>query len=228
MRRRHSDAHEERSWLDQRGAEVDGGAQSVAAEAEETSDPVEIIQRGAHGGLTIATAESLTAGSLAARLADVPGASAVLLGGVVAYCNEVKHHLLAVDAELLESRGAVDPAVAAAMARGAAAATGADIGIATTGVAGPAPHEGKDVGTVYLGLACSDEAVQRLGLRLPDDCVEDLEYASDGEGAPWSAGSLLLNLDGDRAGIREASVEGALKLIDDFLHTEPSGIGEPR
>lgn len=200
----------------------------MAAEAEETSDPVELIQRGAHRGLTLATAESLTAGSLAARLADVPGASAVLLGGVVAYCSEVKHHLLAVDAELLESQGAVDPAVAAAMARGAAAATGADIGISTTGVAGPEPHEGKAVGTVYLGLACRREAVQRLGLALPEDCVEDLERASDGEGASWSAGSLLLNLDGDRSGIREASVEGALKLLDDFLHTEPSGIGEPR
>ena len=216
------------NWLDEHGAEVHGGAQAVAAEAEETSDPVEIIQRGAHRGLTVAIAESLTAGSLAARLADVPGASAVLLGGVVAYCNEVKHHLLDVDAELLETHGAVDPAVAAAMARGAAVATGADIGISTTGVAGPEPHQGKDVGTVYLGLACRDEAVQRLGLRLPGDCEEDLQRASEVDGAPRLAGSLLLDLDGDRAGIREASVEGALKLLDDFLHTEPSGIGEPR
>ncbi len=218
-----------KNWLeDNTDAEVAGGAQAVAREAEDKSDPVGIIQRAAHRGLSLSTAESLTAGSLAARLADVPGASAALLGGVVAYCNEVKHRLLDVDAGLLEERGAVDPAVAAAMARGAAVSTGADIGISTTGVAGPEPHQGKDVGTVYLGLACRKSEAGRLGLRLPEACEEDVEAAAEGDASAWLAGSLLLNLDGDRAGIREASVEGALKLLDDFLHTEPPGIGEER
>lgn len=216
----------EENWLDKPGGEVAGGAESVADEAEEKSSPVEIIQRAAHRDLTIATAESLTAGSLAARLADVPGASAVLLGGVVAYCNEVKHSLLDVDAGMLEESGAVDPAVAAAMARGAAVRTGADIGVSTTGVAGPEPHQGKDVGTVYLGLACRKSDAERLGLKIPEVCEEDVEAAAEGDSSEWLAGSLLLNLDGDRSGIREASVEGALKLLDDFLHTEPAGIGE--
>lgn len=218
----------EESWLDTRDGEVAGGAQSVAEDAEEKSSPVDIIQRAGHRGLGIATAESLTAGSLAARLADVPGASAALRGGVVAYCNEVKHELLDVDAGLLAERGAVDPAVAAAMARGAGITTGADIGISTTGVAGPEPHQGKDVGTVYLGLACRRSQAERLGLRLPDVCEEDVEAAAEGDASEWVAGSLLLNLDGERAEIRDASVEGALKLLDDFLHTEPAGIGEAR
>ncbi|MGQ7787900.1 CinA family protein [Nesterenkonia sp. K-15-9-6] len=222
-------AHER--WADD-GRRVSGGARQIAGEAERRTDPVEIIQRCAHRGLTVATAESLTAGSLAARLADVPGASAALVGGVVAYCNPVKHQLLGVDENVLEERGAVDPAVAAAMARGAAGATGAALGVATTGVAGPEPHEGKDVGTVYVGLACRKGDAERLGLRLPESCEPDEggSWAADAPGAEesWIAGSLLLDLDGDRAAIRDASVEGALKLVEELLLSEPPGFGDPR
>ncbi|GAA1805771.1 CinA family protein [Nesterenkonia flava] len=208
---------------------VEGDAENVAEHAERTTDPVEIVQRCAHRGITLVTAESLTAGSLAARIADVPGASAVLLGGVVAYCNEVKQNQLSVSPELLEEKGAVDPVVAASMAQGAAEHLGADLGIATTGVAGPAPHQGKDVGTVYLGLACRGEVAERLSLSLP----EHAEPHSDDGTQGWLTGSLLLDLspstedvDNMRAAIRQASVEGALKLIEDFLLTEPAGLPE--
>lgn len=104
-------------------------------------------------GCTVATAESLTAGMLSAVLADTPGASGMLQGGVVAYQNQVKESMLAVPPELLAAVGSVDGGVAAAMAAGARTALGADIGIATTGVAGPKAHDGKPVGTVYIGIA---------------------------------------------------------------------------
>lgn len=205
---------------------MSGDAEEVARAAELHTEPRTIIQSLGHRGLTLATAESLTAGGLSSRIAEVPGTSVALLGGVVAYSSAVKRNVLDVDAELLSDRGAVDPDVAAAMARGVAFCTGADIGIATTGVAGPEPHEGKDVGTVYLGLACRKSEAERLGLRLPDGC----EPASAGLGPEtaetWISGSLLLDLTGDRAEIRAASVEGALKLVEDFLLTEPHGIGD--
>ena len=200
---------------------VEDDAGHAARTAEQKNDPVELVQRCGHRGLTLSTAESLTAGALASKIAEVPGASVVLLGGVVAYSNQVKRSLLSVSDELLEDRGAVDPDVAAAMAVGAAARCGTDIGISTTGVAGPEPHEGKDVGTVYLGLACAAEAVQRLGLSLPGNCAE---YDDDVCRRQWLAGSLLLDLDGDRAAIRDAAVEGGLKLVEDFLLTETPGL----
>jgi nicotinamide-nucleotide amidase len=102
---------------------------------------------------TVATAESLTAGMVSAVLADTPGASGMLQGGVVAYQNSVKENVLGVSAELLAEVGSVDGCVAAAMAAGARTALGADIGISTTGVAGPEAHDGKPVGTVYIGVA---------------------------------------------------------------------------
>ncbi|MDQ0734244.1 CinA family protein [Arthrobacter agilis] len=104
-------------------------------------------------GLTVATAESLTAGMVAAALAEVPGASSVLQGGIVAYQVSVKQNLLGVDAQLLAEAGAVDPRVAEAMARGAREALAADIGVATTGVAGPTAHQGKPVGTVFTAIS---------------------------------------------------------------------------
>lgn len=112
-------------------------------------------------GLTIAVAESLTGGQLVARLIDTPGASAAVYGGVVAYNTELKHTVLGVPASLLAAHGAVDPDVARAMAAGArtALAVGgvpADVGIATTGVAGPEPQDGQAVGTVWVGLAIAE------------------------------------------------------------------------
>ena len=108
--------------------------------------------------ITVATAESLTAGMVAATLAQVPGASGMLQGGVIAYQNDLKERLLGVLPSLLESRGAVDPEVACAMALGVCTAAGSRVGISTTGVAGPELHQGKAVGHVYIGVALDGEA----------------------------------------------------------------------
>lgn len=104
-------------------------------------------------GVTVATAESLTAGMVAAVLADTPGASAMLQGGVVSYNNTVKRDVLGVPQEMLDAVGSVDEAVAAAMAEGARRVCGADLAVSTTGVAGPEAHDGKPVGTVFVGVA---------------------------------------------------------------------------
>ncbi|MFH5880625.1 CinA family protein [Arthrobacter sp. NA-172] len=119
-----------------------------ASEAAASAVELAIDQR-----LTVATAESLTAGLVAATLADTPGASGMLQGGVVAYQNSVKEGVLGVPPELLSAVGSVDAQVAAAMADGARLACGADLGVSTTGVAGPLPHDGKPVGTVFIGVA---------------------------------------------------------------------------
>jgi nicotinamide-nucleotide amidase len=107
-------------------------------------------------GLTVATAESLTAGMVAAVLADTPGASAMLQGGVVSYNNTVKRDVLGVPQDLLDAVGSVDEAVAAAMAQGARRVCAADLAVSTTGVAGPQAHDGKAVGTVFVGVATAD------------------------------------------------------------------------
>lgn len=104
-------------------------------------------------GMTLATAESLTAGMIAATLAEVPGASAALAGGVVSYSNAVKANVLGVEAKLLAERGSVDGEVARQMAQGARRVCGADMAVSATGVAGPDVHDGKPVGTVFLGWA---------------------------------------------------------------------------
>ncbi|WP_066582082.1 CinA family protein [Cellulomonas timonensis] len=104
-------------------------------------------------GWTVAVAESLTGGLVAASLVDVPGASRALRGGIVAYATDLKASLLDVDAGLLEARGAVDPDVAASMAEGVRLRLAADVGLATTGVAGPDPQDGKAPGTVYVAVA---------------------------------------------------------------------------
>jgi nicotinamide-nucleotide amidase len=112
--------------------------------------------------LTIAVAESLTGGLLVADLISVPGASAVVRGGIVAYDTALKHSLLGVDAALLAEHGAVHPDVAAQMARGVrdrltVGGAPASIGISTTGVAGPDPQDGRPVGTVFVGIAVGDD-----------------------------------------------------------------------
>jgi nicotinamide-nucleotide amidase len=121
----------------------------------------------ADGGLTVATAESCTGGLLAARLTERPGSSAWVLGGVTAYANSAKEQLLDVPAEMLAEHGAVSPEVAVALADGARARFGADIGVGITGVAGPGggtPE--KPVGTVYLCVSGPDGRETRH-LRLP-------------------------------------------------------------
>ncbi|MER5638640.1 CinA family protein [Kitasatospora sp. NPDC002227] len=104
-------------------------------------------------GETLAVAESLTGGLLAAAVVDVPGASAVFRGSVTAYATEVKASVLGVDEGLLAVRGAVDPVVARQMAAGVRRLLGATYGLATTGVAGPDPQDGQPVGTVHLAFA---------------------------------------------------------------------------
>jgi len=124
-------------------------------------------------GMTIAVAESLTGGLVVAELVSVPGASAVVRGGVVAYATELKSTLLGVDAELLAARSPVDPEVARQMAEGVRRRLGsdgrpADIGLATTGVAGPEGQGGHPVGEVWLGLAM-DGVLEARGLTLGGD-----------------------------------------------------------
>jgi len=122
---------------------------------------------------TIAVAESLTGGLLVAELVSVPGASAVVLGGVVAYSTELKHSLLGVPAALLAAHGPVHPSVAAEMAERvrallAVGGTPASIGIGTTGVAGPGAQDGHPAGTVFVGLS-TDAGTRVLALRLDGD-----------------------------------------------------------
>ncbi len=108
-------------------------------------------------GLTIGTAESCTGGLIAKRVTDIPGASAVLKGGVVAYTNEVKRNLLGVPAEILNTVGAVSPETAAAMAQGARRVLGCDLAVSATGLAGPEEDGfGHTGGTVFLAL-CDGE-----------------------------------------------------------------------
>ena len=136
-------------------------------------------------GLRLAVAESCTAGMVAARLADIPGSSDVLLGGVIAYANSLKRDLLGVSEELLAEHGAVSAECAQAMAAGTRAATGAEVGIAITGVAGPGGgSERKPVGRVYLHVS-----------------------------APGVERGEELQLPGDRAHVRELSTVAALQLV---------------
>lgn len=119
---------------------------------------------------SLAVAESLTGGLLVSAIVDTPGASAVLRGGVVAYDTRAKASVLGVDADLLARVGAVDPDVALEMAQGVRRVftldgTPADIGIATTGVAGPEPQDSHPVGTVFVAWSVGDRhEVRRLTL----------------------------------------------------------------
>lgn len=144
-------------------------------------------------GWTVAVAESLTGGLVVADLVAVPGASAVVRGGVVAYATELKQRLLGVDAALLEAHGPVHPRVARQMAEGVRSALGpgtalADVGIATTGIAGPGSPDGQPVGTVHVAVATA------LGVRVE---------------------SLVLS--GERAGIRTEAAQRAIRLALDAL-----------
>jgi nicotinamide-nucleotide amidase len=120
-------------------------------------------------GLTIATAESCTGGLLAARLTSRPGSSGWVLGGVTAYADSAKEELLGVPSGLLAERGAVSLEVAAALAEGARARFGADVGVGITGIAGPGGGtQDKPVGTVHLCVVGPD-ARQARSVRLPGD-----------------------------------------------------------
>jgi nicotinamide-nucleotide amidase len=140
-------------------------------------------------GETLAVAESLTGGLLAATIVDVPGASRSFRGGLVVYATDLKASLAGVPGELLDARGPVDPDVAVELARGACRRCGADWGLGTTGVAGPDPQHGVPAGTVYVGLAGPGEVSRVRRLDLP----------------------------GDRTAIRRATVDAALRLLTEAL-----------
>jgi len=121
-----------------------------------------VIARASRDGMTLGTAESLTGGLLSAVLTGVPGASAVLVGGVVAYDTRIKADLLGVSADVLATDGAVSERAARAMAAGVCRLLDVSWGLATTGVAGPEASEGKPPGTVHVavhGIRASGEEV---------------------------------------------------------------------
>jgi nicotinamide-nucleotide amidase len=121
----------------------------------------EIIGLLTRSGETVAAAESLTGGLVAAALTDVPGSSNAFRGGVVAYATELKAEVLGVDVGLLKRHGPVYAPVAAAMADGVRQRLGATIGIATTGVAGPGPQDGHPAGTVHVAVSLAGDTIVR-------------------------------------------------------------------
>lgn len=136
-------------------------------------------------GKTLATVESCTGGGIGAALTAVSGSSAVYKGGIVSYCDEIKHRLLGVEEGLLRTCGAVSAPVAKAMAQGARKALKTNIAVSATGLAGPTGDTfGNAVGTVYLGYADEKTVFSR-------------EY----------------HFTGDREAVRAQAVEAALQLI---------------
>jgi nicotinamide-nucleotide amidase len=135
-------------------------------------------------GSTVAVAESLTGGLLTGALTEPAGASSVVRGGVVVYATDLKASLAGVEDDLLAARGAVDPEVARQLARGVRDRLGATFGIGVTGVAGPDPQDGQQVGVVFAAIAGPDR-----------DLVRKYRF------------------DGDRAQIRAAAVTACLDLL---------------
>jgi nicotinamide-nucleotide amidase len=137
-----------------------GAAGSAARELA-----AEVLRRLSEAGWTVATAESLTGGLVAAALTDIPGSSRVFRGGVVSYATDLKSGLLGVDSAILAAHGAVYAPVAAAMAAGVRERLDATVGVATTGVAGPDPQDGIPPGTVHIAVSLADDTIVRtIGL----------------------------------------------------------------
>jgi nicotinamide-nucleotide amidase len=161
-------------------------------------DQVGALLRGEEDGAkhTIAVAESCTGGLLAARLTNPPGASEYVIGGVVAYSNEVKIAEVGVPRETIDRHGAVSAEVAQALAAGARSRLGADVGVGLTGIAGPGGgSEEKPVGLVWTCVAGPDGASLTRSLRLP----------------------------GARSDVRERSVTVAMHMIRRLLEGESDG-----
>ena len=144
----------------------------------------ELVAEATSRGLTIACAESVTGGLLVAKLIDVPGSSAAVAGGVVAYTVAVKQSVLGVLAEVIEANGVVSEAVALAMAFRVRELFSADVGVGTTGAAGPEGHGGRPAGTICVG--------------------------SVGPAGEFSATAVR---GGDRRAVREAAVGDALAVL---------------
>ncbi|MGO1537797.1 MAG: CinA family protein [Leucobacter sp.] len=188
---------------------------------------IRVVELAGNLGLRIAVAESLTGGRLADALVSVPGVSKVFSGGIVSYDTALKRSLLGVDEKLLDLKGPVDPEVASQMAAGARRACAiigedgstweADIGVATTGVAGPDPdaHTGQPPGTVWVAVDSSGGQsawVRGLAGGQPDRRPSGGTLAHD-------AGVTEA-----RSGIRNRAVEAALTLLVEVLEhleTEP-------
>ncbi len=158
---------------------------------EDTLDQARrVLERLKAASLRVATAESCTGGLVVAALTHHAGSSGAVQGGFVTYSNEMKHRLLGVEVALLERVGAVSEEVAAAMAEGALARSGADLAVSITGIAGPGgATAAKPLGLVWFGLARIGHAVRTERAVLP----------------------------GDRRDVREASVRRALALLDSAL-----------
>jgi nicotinamide-nucleotide amidase len=135
-------------------------------------------------GATVAVAESLTGGLVAATLTETAGASATVRGGLVVYATELKRRLAGVPAELLAEHGAVHPDVARWLARGARERLDATFGLGVTGVAGPDPQDGREPGTVFAAIAGPD-----------GETVREARFA------------------GDRAAVRAQAVQLCLQLL---------------
>ena len=164
----------------------------------EPSLPTRVFLALRAAGETLATAESLTGGQLAAVITEVPGVSQTYLGGVVSYATEVKVSLLGVPQSVVDSCGVVSGECAEAMATGARKLTGADWAISTTGVAGPTEQEGKPVGTVFIGIA-----------------------------GPGVVDSIELNLDGDRPTIQTQTCRQALAALESALADQVQRESQP-
>lgn len=136
-------------------------------------------------GKTLVTAESCTGGGIGAALTAIPGSSAVYKGGIISYTNWVKHTLLKVPQEMLDTFGAVSAPVAEAMARGAREVLESDAAVSVTGLAGPGGDEfGNPVGTVYVGY-----------------CDETTCFSKE------------YHFEGDRTHVRDCTVREALKVV---------------
>lgn len=159
-------------------------------------EPVGLLEALARRGATLSTAESLTGGRLAALITGVPGASRTYVGGVVAYATEVKQRLLGVSDALVATHGVVSAECARAMAEGARDRFGATYALATTGVAGPDPQEGKRAGTVFVGVA-----------------------------GPGEVTAVALELVGDRTAIQARTCDEALVALTGVLQREEPGLG---
>lgn len=198
------------------GAVGGGGADGLATAAV-------VLRLLTERGETLAVAESLTGGLVAADITSVPGASRVFRGSVTSYATELKRDVLGVDGTLLAERGAVDPEVALQMAMGVRRVLGADWGIATTGVAGPDEQDGQPVGTVFVAVAGpGDSTAFEAG-----SGGADAGAGAGVEGAGAQAGSFArsrkvaaLRLNGDRSEIRMESVRSVLELLLERLLSE--------
>jgi len=169
-----------------------------------------IIAGLARSDTTVAAAESLTGGLLTAVLTEVPGASAVIRGGVVVYATDLKHSLAGVDSVLLAARGPVDPDVALELARGARVACGAKVGLGLTGVAGPDPQNGVEVGTWYVAI--SGDTTSKVVSHLTDQ-------------RPWDAPPAELRPP-SRGDVRNAAVRAAVRLLAELVESAESAGSE--